>query len=54
VIHGSHVHAVGTDDFHVLLDHYRCNHMNLLVQELTSGANCRSGPVPRALALATT
>src|SRR5262249_31913044 len=48
VIHGSHVHAVGTDNLHVFLDHHRCNHTTLLVRELTFGANCRSGRVPRA------
>src|SRR5262245_24245275 len=31
VIHGSHMHAVGTDDFHIFLDHHWCNHANLLV-----------------------
>src|SRR4051794_4353448 len=43
VIHGSHVHAVGTDDFHLFLDHHRCNHAILLDWNTTFGAGSRSG-----------
>src|SRR5262245_66360101 len=47
VIHGSHMHAVGTDDFHIFLDHHWCNHANLLVGIYSLAANCRSERVPR-------
>src|SRR5262245_63008093 len=27
MVHGSDVHAVGTEHFHVFLDHHRCDHV---------------------------
>src|SRR5262245_47679334 len=36
MVHGSHMHAVGTNHFHVFLDRHWCNHAILhLIEEIT-------------------